>query len=74
MAKTSIILERLRFPKWNNGVEHPFKVVRVYNSLVPISGALMTEADVQSLIDQNVSVAIDPEGRHASNTHNGGRS
>lgn len=74
MAKASVVIERIRFPKWISGVEHPFKVVRVYNSLVPMSGALMTEADVQSMIDQGVNVAIDPEGRKTTHTNEGGKS
>jgi len=63
MAKISIILEYLMEPIHIHGALYTFRVVRVKNSLAPMAGALMTNADAQSLIDQGMEVIIDPEGR-----------
>jgi hypothetical protein len=72
MARISIIMEYLLHPIHLHGVPHKFKVVRVKNSLVPISGAIMTDDDVQAMIDQGIEVIIDPEGRKATARKGGG--
>jgi len=69
MSKVTIILIRLHVARMVGGFHYGYKVVRVKNALSPIAGALMTDKDVQALIEEGKEVIIDPEGSKPTRSH-----